>query len=89
MALAIRNLMFTSRSDWGTRGGNSGTARTTGQENAGACPARAGEELKNLIFKCMSTRAVDMLKEDMEIMARCARGMWAGASARLWISRAG
>jgi flagellar motor switch protein FliG len=25
-------------------------------------------ELKNLIFKSMSTRAVDMLKEDMEVL---------------------
>ena len=28
----------------------------------------ASEDLKNLIFKSMSTRAVDMLKEDMEIL---------------------
>jgi flagellar motor switch protein FliG len=28
----------------------------------------ASEELKNLIFKSMSTRAVDMLKEDMEVL---------------------
>jgi len=30
-----------------------GNCSETGQENAGACPAGAGEELKNLIFKCM------------------------------------
>jgi flagellar motor switch protein FliG len=28
----------------------------------------ASEELKNLIFKSMSSRAVDMLKEDMEVL---------------------
>jgi flagellar motor switch protein FliG len=28
----------------------------------------ATEELKNLIFKSMSSRAVDMLKEDMEVL---------------------
>jgi flagellar motor switch protein FliG len=28
----------------------------------------ASEELKNLVFKSMSSRAVDMLKEDMEVL---------------------
>ncbi|MGA9352500.1 MAG: FliG C-terminal domain-containing protein, partial [Terriglobales bacterium] len=28
----------------------------------------ASEELKNLIFKSMSSRAVEMLKEDMEVL---------------------
>jgi flagellar motor switch protein FliG len=69
MALAIRNLMFTFEDLIGVP--EAGIRELLGQldKKALALALRgAGEELKNLIFKCMSTRAVDMLKEDMEIM---------------------
>ncbi len=69
MALAIRNLMFTFEDLIGVP--EAGIRELLGQldKKALALALRgAGDELKNLIFKCMSTRAVDMLKEDMEIM---------------------
>jgi flagellar motor switch protein FliG len=69
MALAIRNLMFTFEDLIGVP--EAGIRELLGQLDKKALAlalSGAGEELKNLIFKCMSTRAVDMLKEDMEIM---------------------
>jgi flagellar motor switch protein FliG len=69
MALGIRNLMFTFEDLIGVP--ETGIRELLGQldKKMLALALRgAGEELKNLIFKCMSTRAVDMLKEDMEMM---------------------
>jgi len=69
MALAIRNLMFTFEDLIGVP--ETGIRELLGQldkKTLALALRGAGEELKNLIFKCMSTRAVDMLKEDMEMM---------------------
>ncbi|MGA3193634.1 MAG: flagellar motor switch protein FliG [Terriglobales bacterium] len=69
MALAIRNLMFTFEDLLGVP--EAGIRELLGQlDKKGLALALRGasEELKNLIFKSMSSRAVEMLKEDMEIM---------------------
>jgi len=69
MALAIRNLMFTFEDLLGVP--EAGIRELLGQldKKALALSLRgASEELKNLIFKSMSSRAVDMLKEDMEVL---------------------
>jgi flagellar motor switch protein FliG len=69
MALAIRNLMFTFEDLIGVP--EAGIRELLGQlekKTLALALRGAGEELKNLVFKCMSSRAVDMLKEDMEIM---------------------
>ena len=69
MALAIRNLMFTFEDLLEVP--EAGIRELLGQldKKALALSLRgASEELKNLIFKSMSSRAVDMLKEDMEVL---------------------
>ncbi len=69
MALGIRNLMFTFEDLIGVP--EAGIRELLGQldkKTLALALRGAGDELKNLIFKCMSTRAVDMLKEDMDIM---------------------
>jgi len=69
MALSIRNLMFTFEDLLGVP--EAGIRELLGQldKKALALSLRgATEELKNLIFKSMSSRAVDMLKEDMEVL---------------------
>jgi len=69
MALAIRNLMFTFEDLLGVP--EAGIRELLGQldKKTLAMSLRgATEELENLVFKCMSTRAVDMLKEDMEVL---------------------
>lgn len=69
MALGIRNLMFTFEDLIGVP--ELGIRELLGQldKKTLALSLRgASEELKNLIFKSMSSRAVDMLKEDMEIL---------------------
>jgi len=69
MALAIRNLMFTFEDLLGVP--ETGIRELLGQldKKTLALSLRgASEELKNLIFKSMSSRAVDMLKEDMEVL---------------------
>lgn len=69
MALAIRNLMFTFEDLLGVP--EAGIRELLGQldkKTLAMALRGATEELKNLIFKCMSTRAVDMLKEDMEVL---------------------
>lgn len=69
MALAIRNLMFTFEDLLGVP--EAGIRELLGQlDKKGLALALRGasDELKNLIFKSMSSRAVEMLKEDMEIM---------------------
>ncbi|MGA7648853.1 MAG: FliG C-terminal domain-containing protein, partial [Terriglobales bacterium] len=69
MALAIRNLMFTFDDLLGVP--EAGIRELLGQlekKTLALALRGANEELKNLIFKSMSSRAVDMLKEDMEIL---------------------
>ncbi len=69
MALAIRNLMFTFEDLLGVP--EAGIRELLGQldkKTLAMALRGATEELKNLVFKCMSTRAVDMLKEDMEVL---------------------
>jgi len=69
MALAIRNLMFTFEDLLGVP--EAGIRELLGQldKKTLALSLRgATEELKNLVFKSMSTRAVEMLKEDMEVL---------------------
>src|SRR5271170_7673293 len=69
MALAIRNLMFTFGDLLGVP--ETGIRELLGQldKKTLALGLRgATEELKNLIFKSMSSRAVEMLKEDMEVL---------------------
>jgi len=69
MALAIRNLMFTFEDLLGVP--EIGIRELLGQldkKTLALAMRGANEELKNLIFKSMSSRAVDMLKEDMEVL---------------------
>ncbi|MBZ5663508.1 MAG: flagellar motor switch protein FliG [Acidobacteriia bacterium] len=69
MALGIRNLMFTFEDLLGVP--EAGIRELLGQlekKTLALALRGATEELKNLIFKSMSTRAVDMLKEDMEVL---------------------
>src|SRR5271163_4032114 len=69
MALGIRNLMFTFEDLLGVP--EAGIRELMGQldKKTLALSLRgATEELKNMIFKSMSSRAVDMLKEDMEVL---------------------
>lgn len=69
MALGIRNLMFTFEDLLGVP--EAGIRELLGQldKKVLALALRgASEELKTLIFKSMSSRAVDMLKEDMEVL---------------------
>ncbi|MFY9645230.1 MAG: flagellar motor switch protein FliG [Terriglobales bacterium] len=69
MALGIRNLMFTFEDLLGVP--EAGIRELLGQldKKTLAMSLRgASEELKNLVFKSMSSRAVDMLKEDMEVL---------------------
>jgi len=69
MSLAIRNLMFTFEDLLGVP--EVGIRELLGQldKKTLAMSLRgASEELKTLVFKSMSSRAVDMLKEDMEIL---------------------
>ncbi len=69
VALGIRNLMFTFQDLLGVP--EAGIRELLGQlEKKTLAMALRGatEELKNYIFKSMSSRAVEMLKEDMEVM---------------------
>jgi flagellar motor switch protein FliG len=69
MALAIRNLMFTFEDLLGVP--EAGVRELLGQldkKTLALALRGAADELKNLIFKSMSSRAVDMLKEDMEVL---------------------
>jgi len=69
MALGIRNLMFTFEDLLGVP--EAGIRELLGQldkKTLALALRGASEELKNLIFKSMSSRAVDMLKEDMEVL---------------------
>ncbi len=69
MALGIRNLMFTFEDLLGVP--EAGIRELLGQldkKTLAMALRGASEDLKNLIFKSMSSRAVDMLKEDMEVL---------------------
>lgn len=69
MALGIRNLMFTFEDLLGVP--EAGIRELLGQldkKTLALALRGASEELKNLIFKSMSSRAVEMLKEDMEVL---------------------
>lgn len=69
LALSIRNLMFTF-DDLLTVPEN-GIRELLGQmdkKTLATALRGASEELKNYIFKSMSSRAVEMLKEDMEVL---------------------
>lgn len=69
MALGIRNLMFTFEDLLAVP--EAGVRELLGQldkKTLALALRGASEELKNLIFKSMSSRAVEMLKEDMEVL---------------------
>jgi flagellar motor switch protein FliG len=69
LALSIRNLMFTFE-DLRTVP-EAGIREILGQmdkKTLATALRGASEELKNYIFKSMSSRAVEMLKEDMEVL---------------------
>ena len=69
MALSIRNLMFTFEDLLAVP--EAGIRELLGQldkKTLALALRGTNEELKNLIFKSMSSRAVDMLKEDMEVL---------------------
>ncbi len=69
LALSIRNLMFTFE-DFRTVP-EAGIREILGQmdkKTLATALRGASEELKNYIFKSMSSRAVEMLKEDMEVL---------------------
>jgi flagellar motor switch protein FliG len=69
LALSIRNLMFTFE-DFMTVP-EAGVRELLGQmdkKTLATALRGASEELKNYIFKSMSSRAVEMLKEDMEVL---------------------
>jgi flagellar motor switch protein FliG len=69
VALSIRNLMFTFQDLLSVP--EAGIREWLGlmDKKTLALGLRgAGEELKNYVFKSMSSRAVDMLKEDMEVL---------------------
>ena len=69
LALSIRNLMFTFEDLLTVP--EAGIRELLGQmekKTLATALRGASEELKNYIFKSMSTRAVEMLKEDMEVL---------------------
>lgn len=69
LALSIRNLMFTFEDLMTVP--ESGIRELLGQmdkKTLATALRGASEELKNYIFKSMSSRAVEMLKEDMEVL---------------------
>lgn len=69
IALGIRNLMFTFQDLMSVP--EAGIRELLGQldkKTLSVALRGAPEELRTYIFKCMSTRAADMLKEDMEVL---------------------
>jgi flagellar motor switch protein FliG len=69
LALSIRNLMFTFEDLLTVP--ESGIRELLGQmdkKTLATALRGASEELKNFVFKSMSSRAVEMLKEDMEVL---------------------
>jgi len=69
LAISIRNLMFTFEDLLGVpEPGIREILGTLDKKNLALALRGASEELRNYIFKTMSSRAVDMLKEDMEVL---------------------
>jgi len=69
LALSIRNLMFTFEDLLGVpEVGIRELLAQLDKKTLSIALRGASEELKNYIFKSMSTRAVEMLKEDMEVL---------------------
>ncbi len=69
LALGIRNLMFTFQDLMGVpEAGIRELLGSVDKKTLAMALRGATEELKNFIFKSMSSRAVEMLKEDMEIL---------------------
>jgi flagellar motor switch protein FliG len=69
LALGIRNLMFTFQDLLGVP--ETGIREILGQidkKSLALCLRGSNAELQNYIFKSMSSRAVEMLKEDMEVL---------------------
>lgn len=69
VVLGIRNLMFTFQDFLGVP--EAAIRELLGQldkKTLAMALRGANEELKSLIFKCMSSRAAEMLKEDMEVL---------------------
>lgn len=69
LALSIRNLMFTFEDLLTVP--EAGIRELLGQldkKTLATALRGASEEMKNYIFKCMSSRAVEMLKEDMDVL---------------------
>jgi flagellar motor switch protein FliG len=69
LALSIRNLMFTFQDLLGVpEAGIREVLGNVDKKTLAMALRGSGDELKNYIFKSMSSRAVDMLKEDMEVL---------------------
>lgn len=69
LALGIRNLMFTFQDLMGVpEAGIRELLGSVDKKTLAMALRGATEELKNFIFKSMSSRAVEMLKEDMDIL---------------------
>jgi flagellar motor switch protein FliG len=71
LALSIRNLMFTFQDFLGVP--EAGIREVLGgvdKKTLAVALRGASEELKTYIFKSMSSRAVEMLKEDMEVLGQ-------------------
>jgi flagellar motor switch protein FliG len=69
LALGIRNLMFTFEDLIGVpEAGIRDMLAQLDKKTLAVALKGASEELKNHIFKVMSSRAVEMLKEDMEVL---------------------
>lgn len=69
LALGIRNLMFTFQDLLGVpEAGIRELLGSVDKKNLAMALRGANEEVKNYIFKSMSSRAVEMLKEDMEVL---------------------
>ena len=69
LALSIRNLMFTFQDLLGVpEVGIREILAQLDKKTLAIALRGANDELKSFIFKSMSTRAVEMLKEDMEVM---------------------
>jgi flagellar motor switch protein FliG len=69
VALSIRNLMFTFEDFLSTPEASiREIVSQLDKKTLGTALKNASEEVKSHFFKCMSSRAVEMLKEDMEVM---------------------
>jgi flagellar motor switch protein FliG len=69
VALAVRNLMFTFEDFLSTPEASIREIITQlDKRTLGVALKNASEEVKSHFFKCMSSRAVEMLKEDIEVL---------------------